>query len=95
MTPRHIKAAEVRHHKRVKERERERERGIFSMTGFDSASSSFLALLVIKSYKKKLKSAKFERKISRFQRGKNVQTCLFLEFCNVTHLQDIKRFIGQ
>ena len=35
-----------------RERERERETGIFSMMGFDNATSSFLALLVNKSYSK-------------------------------------------
>ena len=34
------------------QRERERELGIFSMMGFESASSSFLALLVIKPNRK-------------------------------------------
>ena len=68
MTSRHITAAEVRHQqkslgKRERERERENvcERGVlgkFSKMRFDSATSSFLALLLIKSYKK-LKKAKF------------------------------------
>ena len=34
-------------------RQREQELGIFSMMRFESANSSFLALLVIKSYRKK------------------------------------------
>ena len=33
-------------------RQREKEIGIFSMIGFDSATSSFLALLVNNSYRK-------------------------------------------
>ena len=37
-----------------RERERERELGIFSMMRFDSATFSFLALLLIKSYRKKI-----------------------------------------
>ena len=36
---------------RERERERERELGILSMVRFDSPTSSFLALLVIKSYR--------------------------------------------
>ena len=36
---------------RERERERERELGTFSMLGFDSATSSFLTLLLTKSYK--------------------------------------------
>ena len=36
-------------------RERERELGIFSMIRFASSTSSFLALLVIKPYRKKRK----------------------------------------
>ena len=72
MTTRHITAAEVRHQQnRVREIKHEREReekkpeptvrekeiGIFFMIGFDSATSSFLALLVNKSYRKKQKKA--------------------------------------
>ena len=38
-------------------RQREKEIGIFFMMGFDSATSSFLALLVNKSYRKKQKKA--------------------------------------
>ena len=34
-------------------RQREQELGIFSMMRFESANTSFLALLVIKSYRKK------------------------------------------
>ena len=50
---------------RERERERERERGKFSMMRFDSATSSFLALLVIKSYKKlKVQDSK---KVSTFR----------------------------
>ena len=42
-----------RERERDRERERKREKiGIFSMMGFDSATSSFLDLLVHKSYKK-------------------------------------------
>ena len=71
MTLRHIRAAEVRHQQKKSERERQswnvneqekeknpnrkREIGIFSMVGFDSATSSFLALLVIISYRKNRK----------------------------------------
>ena len=87
--------------KREREREgkkpqptgRERELGINSMMTFDSASSSFLALLVIKS---KNESAKFKRKFFHISHWKNAQNrFLSLEFCHVTHLQDMKSFVGQ
>ena len=71
VTLRHITAAEVRNQqkkrareikrererkgKEPKPREREKETGISSMIGFDTASSSFLTLLINKSYRKKLK----------------------------------------
>ena len=71
MTLRHITRAEVQHQKESeserkfereregkypnREREQEGELGMFSMMGFDSATSIFLALLVKKSYSKKLK----------------------------------------
>ena len=76
MTLRHITAAEVRHQQKERDREREIKRkqkrrkenltdreseiGIFSMLSFDFASSSFLALLVNKSYRKKLIKAKLK-----------------------------------
>ena len=47
--------------KKTYPKEREREIGIFSMIGFDSETSSFLALLVNKSYRKKLTKAKFKK----------------------------------
>ena len=58
MTLRHITAAEVRHQQRERDKTRtrksrkrtltDREKGIFSVTKFYSATSSFLALLVNK-----------------------------------------------
>ena len=53
---------EERKSKRQREREREIELEIFFMLGFNSAASSFLALLVNKSYRKKNWKAKFEKK---------------------------------
>ena len=38
--------------------------------------------------------AKFKRKASRFG-SENAQTILSLEMCQVTHLQDLKSFVGQ
>ena len=103
---RHVKAAEARHKQRERERDSERERGIkrerergkkplatenergiFSMMGFDAATSSFLALLVDKS--KRLKNAKLtnsQQKVKEF---------LPQKFCQVTHLQGLKGFVGQ
>ena len=49
---REIKPEREREGNKTQSTERERELGIFSMMRFDSATSSFLALLVIKSYKK-------------------------------------------
>ena len=73
VTLRHITAAEVRNQQRERERERlnvnkkeknsnrtrENETGISSMIGFDNATSSFLTLLIKKSYRK-LKKAKLK-----------------------------------
>ena len=68
ITLRYILEAEVRHQQRERERERdktwtrkrrkgtlterEKETGISSMIGFDTATSSFLTLLINKSYRK-------------------------------------------
>ena len=49
------------------QRERQRARNI-SMMGFDSASSSFPAKLVIQSYRKKLKKANFRKQLARNDR---------------------------
>ena len=49
-----------------REQKRERERGIFPMMGFDYATSSFLALLVNKSYRKN-KESKIKKKASNSQ----------------------------
>ena len=43
-------------------REGEKETGISSMIGFDTATSSFLTLLITKSYRKKLKKVKLKKK---------------------------------
>ena len=63
MTLRHITAAEMRHQQ--KKREREIGTFLFAMMGFDSATSSFLALLV-KIIKKKLKKAYLKTKVFNF-----------------------------
>ena len=69
------------------------------MMGFDSscnfdATSSFLALLVNKSYREKLKRAKV--KTSFQPRSKKVQNNFSSrKFCQITHLKDLKSFVGQ
>ena len=50
-----IKREREREGKKPQPTEREREPGIFSMMGFDSVTSPFLALLVIKPNKKTAK----------------------------------------
>ena len=79
-----------------RERERERESYDFlSMMRFDSTTSSFRNLLVINHIEKN-ESAKFQRKVSSFHSKENVQKhFLSLDFCPVTHLQDLKSFDGQ
>ena len=52
--------------RRERERERERELEIFSMMRLDSATSSFLALLLIKSYRKKMKAQNSKEKFPIF-----------------------------
>ena len=52
--------------------DRQRALGTFSIIIFDSATSSFLALLVIKSYRKKLK--RFKRTAYRFRSEKMLRT---------------------
>ena len=42
--------------------EREKETGLSPIIGFDTATSSFLTLLIIKSYRKKLKKSKLKKK---------------------------------
>ena len=69
-----------------------RELAIFSMMRFDSTFSSFLNLLVTKSYRKKTESAKFQRKVSTFLKENVYKDFLSLFFCHVTHLQDLKSF---
>ena len=79
---------------REREREREKEIGIFTLMDFDSGASSFLALLMNKSFKK-LEKAKLKAKVSDFA-VKKVQKHFFSRmFCQVTHLQDKKRFAGR
>ena len=65
------------------------------MMGFDNATSSFLALLVNKSYSK-LKKEKLKTKVFNTKSFKKVQNNLLsLNFCQVTHLQDLKNVVGQ
>ena len=72
-------------------RKREKETGIFSMIGFDTAASSFLTLLIKKSYREKLKA-----KLKSFQLcNKKFKTILSRKFCQVTHLRDLKSFVGR
>ena len=67
----------------------ERELGVFSMTSFDNTTSSFLALLVTKSYKLKVQNSE-----EKFPHNA-VKKFFDSGFCHVTHLQDIKNFVGQ
>ena len=88
MTLRHIAAAEVRHQQRERERDktrkrrkgnltkREKQTGISSIIGFDNATSSFLTLLINRSYKK-LKKAK-SKGVFMFS-IKKVRTIFYLE----------------
>ena len=111
ITPQHQLKCGI--NKRVKERERERERErdtnpnqqrerekevvIFSILRFDSATSSFLALSVIKSFRKNLKSAKSQtKKIPDFAVPEMFKTIfLSLEFCHVTHPKELKILVDQ
>ena len=78
---------------RERERERQRELGISSMMIFDSATSSFSALLVIRSNKlKRRKSKSFQ--ILQCQNVKNRSLSLEL-FGQVIHLHYLKSFGGQ
>ena len=68
------------------ERERERARNFFH---------EILALLVTKSYKK-LKVQNSEENFPHFAVTKMFKEhFLPLDFCHVTHLQDLKSFVGQ
>ena len=58
--------------------------------GFDSATSSFLALLVNKSVKKTEKG-KIKRKVFNFA----IQKILSRNFFQETHLRDLKSLVGQ
>ena len=63
------------------------------MMGLDSATSSFLALLVNnieKSQKGKIKNKTFQLRIKKVQNH-----YLSRKFCQVTHLQDLRIFVGQ
>ena len=73
-------------------RQREEETAIFPMIGFDSATSSFPALLIKKPYRKELKMAK--SKIFHFCR-KVQNYFLSPKFCAITHLRDLKGFVDQ
>ena len=80
--------------------DRNRELGIFSMMRFDSAISSFLVLLVIKSYRENPNSAKTIKEVSKFRCVDVQNHILSLEFDHVTHMQDLKcktyaSFVGQ
>ena len=57
--------------------QRERELGVFSMMRFDSVTSSFLALLLTKSYIK-TESAKIKKKVSIFRSENNQRHFLSL-----------------
>ena len=69
-------------------RQREREIGIFCMMVFVSATSSFLALLVDRSYrKKKPKKANVKTKVFNFTLNKVEDHFLSRKLCQVAHLQ--------
>ena len=76
---REIKCEQKREEKQPQTKERERDRGMFYMMRFASATFSFLASLVIKSCQKKMGSAKFKRKFSNFRSEKKLTTisCLW------------------
>ena len=59
--------------------------------GFDSATSSFLALLVNNSHRK-LKKAKLKTEVFNFAVENYF---LSRKFCKVTYLRDLKSFVGQ
>ena len=68
------------------QRKRERARNFFH---------EILALLVTKSYKK-LKVQNSEENFPHFAVTKMFkERFLLLDFCHVTHLQDLKSFVGQ
>ena len=64
------------------------------MMRFDSATSRFLALLVIKPYQKS-EAQNSKEKFPHFAVKKVQNHSLSHEFCHVTHLQDLKIFVGQ
>ena len=65
------------------------------MMRFDSANPSFLGLLAIESYRKKLKVQNSKELFPKFAVNKNVQKhILSLDFCHVTHPQDLKNSLA-
>ena len=75
-----------------REREREKELGTFSIMIFDSATYRFLALLIIKPYRK---STELKKKSFHISQKKRSKPFFCLEFSHVTNQQDIKSFVGQ
>ena len=76
-----MKREREREAKKLQPTEKERKLGIVSMMIFDSATSSFPPLLVIKSFAKKLKCE--IRKVSRFCSGKNVKSHFLSRAINI------------
>ena len=78
------------------DRERERDRiGIFSMMAFNLATFSFLDLLVKKIIQKKMDKYKIKNKSFQIRSKKIPHDFLSKKFDHVTHLQDLKCFVGQ
>ena len=86
-----------RERERESEKERERELGMFSMIRFDSATSCFPALLVIKPCRKKLKVQNSKEKFLtyRIEENFNIHFVLLELSYQVTHLQELKSFVAQ
>ena len=75
----HTQAAEEWHQQKKRVRERERDKTLTRKRRkgkFDTATSSFLNLLIIQSYRKKLKKAKLK---NSFQLRKRIKTNFCLE----------------
>ena len=65
------------------------------MIGLDTATSSFQTLLINKSYRKKTEEAKIKKKCFQLRNKKVQNQILSRKFCQVTHLRDLKSFVGQ
>ena len=72
---REIKREAEREKKKPEPTERARKIGIFSMIGFDSSISCFLALLINIPYRRKLKKGQIKNKIFIFAVKKTYKLC--------------------